>query len=86
MSISEMEQQYNNRIWKGLCFYNDKIGLTKLVNNYQAKMYNKVFQQACKKWPDIIDELVVDTVGYEMIKPCKWGNVDGELIHSKYWK
>ena len=84
--VKEMGKQYSNRTWRGLCFYNAKIGLTKLVREHQAKMYNKVFQKACKKWPDIIDELIVDTAGYYMIKPCKWGNVDGELIHSKYWK
>jgi hypothetical protein len=21
-----------------------------------------------------------------MVKPCKWGNIDGEKIHKKYWK
>lgn len=48
--------------------------------------YNKVFQMACKKWPHIVDELVVDVDGWEWIKPCKWGDVDGTAIHRKYWK
>lgn len=58
----------------------------KLVFNYQAKHYNKAFQLACKKWPNVTDELIVMVNGYQLIKPCKWGNVDGEEIHKKYWK
>lgn len=85
-SLKDNSTRFKNRKWKGLIHYNSKIGLTKLVYNYQAKMYNKVFQLACKKWPNIIDELIVMIDGYKLIKPCKWGNVDGEEIHKKYWK
>lgn len=52
----------------------------------RKEAYNKVFQLACKKWPDIKDELISDIDGWEWIKPCKWGDVDGEDIHKKYWK
>lgn len=69
-----------------ICPINRKLGLEKLVHDYQAKMYNKTFQLACKKWPNVITELIVDIDGYEMIKPCRWGNVDGTSIHNKYWK
>jgi len=85
-SFEKYSTRFKNRKWKGLIHYNSKIGLTEFVYNYQSKMYNKVFQLACKKWPNIIDELIVMIDGYKLIKPCKWGNVDGEEIHKKYWK
>lgn len=69
----------------GLSNFNRMIGLVKLVNKWQARMLNKAFQVTCKEYPDVIDELVADTDCYKCIKPCKWGNVDGELIHNKYW-
>lgn len=47
--------------------------------------YNRVFQEACKKWPDVVDELICDTDGWSMIHPCKWGDIDGQKIHDKYW-
>jgi len=34
----------------------------------------------------VIDELICDIDGYEMIKPCKYGNIDGVEIHNRYWK
>ena len=69
-----------------ICPINQKLGLIKLIHDHQAKMYNKTFQLACKKWPNVITELIVDIDGYEMIKPCKWGNIDGTSIHNKYWR
>lgn len=69
----------------GLSNFNRMIGLVKLVNKWQARMLNKAFQVTCKEYPDVIDELVADTDCYKCIKPSKWGNVDGELIHIKYW-
>lgn len=72
--------------WKGLCKISEIIGIKKLINKYQEKAYNKAYQIACKKWPMVIDELIVMIDGYKMIKPCKWGNIDGEKIHNKYWK
>lgn len=70
----------------GLSNFNNMIGLTKLVWKWQAKMINKSFQITCKEYPDVVDELIVCADCYEMIKPCKWGNIDGEAIHKKYWK
>lgn len=70
----------------GIANFNNIIGITKLVWKWQSKKYNKVYQLVCKEYPDIVDELIVDTEGYKMIKPCKWGNVDGTAIHNKYWK
>ena len=83
--LESFSERFGKRKWKGLCHYNNKIGLTKFINDIQAKHYNIAFQKACKKWPNIIDELIVDVDGYKMIKPCKYGNVDGEAIHNKYW-
>ena len=84
-SIQELSQRQDKYWWKGLKYYTGKLGLTKLINDHQAKMYNKVFQKACKKWPDVIDELICDTEGYQMIKQCKYGDIDGKTIHDKYW-
>ena len=78
--------RYKNHKWKGLQHYSNQIGLTKLIQDRQAKHYNKAFQLACKKWPNVKDELIVMVDSYKMIKPCKWGDVDGEEIHNKYWK
>jgi len=72
-------------LYAGLSDFNRVIGLVKLVQKWQAYQYNKTFQLACKKWPNITDELISDLDGYAMIKPCKWGDVDGEKIHNKYW-
>ena len=85
-SLEEYWKRYEKRIWKGLSHYTNKIGLVKLVHRYQASIYNKAFQLACKKWPMVTKELIVFIDGYKMIKPCKWGNVDGKKIHMKYWK
>lgn len=73
-------------LWGGLADFHRIVGLTKLVHKLQARTYNKVFQLVCKKYPDVVDELIVDAEGYKMIKPCKWGDVDGAEIHNRYWK
>ena len=85
-TYDEYVKRVQNRKWKGLCHYSQKIGLTNLVIKHQEKHYNKAFQLACKKWPNIKDELIVMVDGYALIKPCKWGDVDGTEIHKKYWK
>lgn len=73
-------------LWVGLSNLNYKIGLVKLVHKWQESRINKAFQVTCKEFPELIDELICDVDCYEMIKPCKWGNVDGTAIHNKYWK
>ena len=73
-------------IWVGLSNLNYKIGLVKLVHKWQASRINKAFQVTCKEFPELIDELICDIDCYELIKPCKWGDVDGTKIHNKYWK
>lgn len=70
----------------GLANFNRKIGLVKLVNRWQARMLNKAAQITCKEYPDVADELLADICFYKCIKSCKWGDIDGEEIHKKYWK
>ena len=53
---------------------------------YQAQVYNYAVQKMCKKYPNIVDELVADLDGYELIKPGIFGTIDGRTIHNKYWK
>ena len=70
----------------GLCDLNWKIGLTKIVQRWQKHRVNKAFQVTCKEYPHLVDELVCDVDCYRLIKPCKWGNIDGTEIHNKYWE
>ena len=84
--FQRIEDYEKKRWWKGIKYYTEKCGLRKLVNDHQAEMYNKVFQTACKKYPNVIEELIVDLDGYEMIKPGPFGSIDGVAIHNKYWK
>ena len=70
----------------GLANLNRTIGLVKLVNKWQARQLNKAAQITCKEHPDLVDELLMCVCFYKCIKPCKWGNIDGEAIHKKYWK
>ena len=60
--------------------------LHKPIRWYQAQVYNYAVQQACKKYPEIIDEIVADLDGYELVKPGIFGKIDGVKIHKKYWK
>ena len=61
-------------------------GLYRLGIWYQAQIYNYAIQKMCKKFPEIIDEIVADLDGYEMVKPGIFGKIDGKEIHNKYWK
>lgn len=72
--------------WVGIATFHKIIGLKKLVNKWQERQLNKAFQVTCREFPDVVEELVCDVECYKVIKPCKWGNVDGEAIHKKYWK
>lgn len=62
------------------------IGLTWIIREWQIKEINKLFQTVCKKYPHLVDELISDTDCYMYIKPGKYGDIDGEAIHNKYWK
>lgn len=72
----------------GIAEFNQFIGLTKPVHWFQRRMFNKTFQLACKKWPDIQTELLLDVVACTkgIIKPCKWGDIDGDKLYKKWWK
>jgi hypothetical protein len=56
------------------------------IQLYQRTVYNYAVQQACKKYPNIIDELVSDLDGYIWVKPGIFGPINGIEIHNKYWK
>lgn len=59
--------------------------LYKLIQWWQFQVYNYAVQQACKKYPEIVDEIVADLDGYELVKPSIFGKIDGKKIHNKYW-
>lgn len=61
------------------------LGLGRLIRWYQSQVYNIVIQIACRRWPDIIDELVADSDMAGAIRPGLFGKVDGKAIHDKYW-
>lgn len=61
-------------------------GIYKLVLSWQRFIYNYAIQRMCKKYPNIVDELVMDLSRYEYIKPSIFGKVDGTKIHNKYWR
>lgn len=61
-------------------------GLHWLGVKYQAFIWNLATQIVCKKYPEIIDEFVLDMDMYKAVKPGIFGDVDGEKIHKKYWK
>lgn len=65
---------------------NKWLGITKRVQKWQKNEINKLFQTVCKEYPHITDELISDTDCYMYIKPCEYGDIDGEEIWNKYWK
>lgn len=60
-------------------------GLLRLGWWYQKQVYNFAIQRVCKKFPEIVDELVSSLNGYEFIQPGIFGPIDGNVIHKKYW-
>lgn len=62
-----------------------KTRLYKIVIWYQAIVYNYAIQKACKKYPNIVDELVSDLDWYQAVKPGIFGKVDGTEIHNRHW-
>lgn len=80
--------------WHFVYFYLDRklvipatrmLGIQKLGHWYQAQVYNYAVQKVCVKYPHIVDEIVSDLGGYEMVKPGIFGKIDGTAIHKKYW-
>lgn len=61
-------------------------GIQWLVVKYQKFVYNASMQIVCKKYPNVVDEMINSTNGYNFIKPCIFGKIDGEEIHKKYWR
>lgn len=61
-------------------------GIRWLVIQYQLFIWNLATQIVCKKYPNIIDEFVMDMDLYDAVKPSIFGKVNGKIIHKKYWK
>lgn len=61
------------------------IRFDKLVRCWQAVVYNYAIQQACKRYPAIVDEIVADLDGCDLVKPGIFGPIDGKKVHDKYW-
>lgn len=59
--------------------------LHKPIQWWQKLVYNYAVQRACKKYPNIVDEIVADLDKYELVKPGIFGKIDGVKIHNKYW-
>lgn len=60
-------------------------GLYKLGLLWQATVYNYAIQKMCRRYPEIVDELVSHLDGYPMVKPGLFGKVCGTTIHNKHW-
>jgi len=58
-------------------------GLHRLGLWYQKQVYNYAIQKMCKKYPEIIDELVSCLDGVELVTPGIFGNVCGK---TKNWR
>lgn len=61
-------------------------GLHKLGLWWQKLVYNYAIQTTCKKYPEVVDELVQGLDYYQLVKPCIFGSVCGKTIHEKYWR
>ena len=68
--------------FKKLMYYT---GILYIGQKIQFAAYNYVFQRACKKYPNVIDELVSAIDYPELVKPGFFGKVDGRAIQKKYW-
>lgn len=75
--------RYPKWLWKLDIYHSPKFfkytGLTWLIRKYQALVYKLVFLYVCTKYLHIVDEIVSDVDGYEII----WR---GKEIHDKYWR
>jgi hypothetical protein len=60
-------------------------GLHKLGLLWQATVYNYAIQKMCKKYPEIVDELVSHLDGYQMVKLGIFGKICGTTIHNRTW-
>jgi hypothetical protein len=67
---------------KKLTYYT---GILYVGQKIQFAAYNYAFQRACKKYPNVIDELVSEIDYPELVKPGFFGKVDGRAIQKKYW-
>jgi len=63
-----------------------KIGCVRVVNWVHRQVVNWAIQRACRRYPEVVDELVADIDCYTWVRPGIFGDVDGERIRNKYWK
>lgn len=61
-------------------------GIAKLYRWYQSTVYNYAIQTACIQWPHIQPEILSDLARPDLIKPGRFGNIDGVKEYRKYWK
>lgn len=69
--------------WKILIPLTTWTGIHRLGLWYQYQVYNYAIQKMCKKYPNIVDELVGCLDGRELIKPGIFGKVDGRKYLPK---
>lgn len=65
---------------------NQALGLVFLFRMWQRAIYNYAVQKVCKRYPNLIDELVADLDLYEWVTPGIFGPIDGRAVHGKYWE
>lgn len=58
-------------------------GLHRLGLWYQYQVYNYGVQQTCKKYPNVIDEIVCGLERRDLIKPGIFGKIDGRKYLSE---
>jgi hypothetical protein len=65
--------------------FSDNSGLTWLIIRWQRLVYNYAIQTVCKRYPHLVDELVVMLDHYAWVTPGIFGKTDGTVIHNKHW-
>ena len=67
------------KIWKA-------VGIVKLGHKIQEKIYNREVQKVLGHHHNIVHELICDNCLYSLIKPTKFGYIDGKRIYDLYWE
>lgn len=72
---------------KVVCPFTYWTGIHTRVLEHQVDEYNRIYQEAVKKWPYLKEELILgDECGYMWIKPGDYGDVSGSRLYRQYWK
>lgn len=67
-------------------FITKNIGLHFIIVKYQKTIYNYAMQKVCKKYSNVIDEMILYLDNYRLVTPGIFGKINGEEIHNKYWR